>query len=139
MIQEFFPQVQNFLETHPDADIKVVLWSEDFVETKIDLIREYCGEQMKIQDYYRVDLKTNSINLTLWLDTKDQTVLSNGMKERRSSSVTSSNSVNVTLTGGEQSLIILYFPVLSMFFNAPTFTWNEYPATGSWTIKGQEI
>jgi hypothetical protein len=72
---EKIPQVQNFLETNPDAEIKAVFWSKDFVETKIDLIREDCGEQMKIQDYYKVDLKTNSINLTLWLDTKDQTVL----------------------------------------------------------------
>ncbi|MCK4730042.1 MAG: hypothetical protein KAT28_01880 [Candidatus Aenigmarchaeota archaeon] len=74
-IAEKIPQVQNFLETHPDADIKAVLWDKNFVETKIGLIREDCGEQMKIQDYYKVDLKTNSINLTLWLDTKDQTVL----------------------------------------------------------------
>ena len=34
------PQVEKFLNEHPNAEIKAVLWNEELVESNIDIIKE---------------------------------------------------------------------------------------------------
>jgi hypothetical protein len=66
-------------------------------------------------------------------------LLADGSKAVRASAVTGSSALSVTLTGGEQALIVLYFPRLSMYFSPPTHTWEQYDARSGWTITGEEI
>lgn len=65
-------------------------------------------------------------------------VLADGSKSSRASAITGAQSLSVTLTGGEQSLIVLYFPILQMFFSPPGQNWNQYQARSGWIIAGEE-
>ena len=66
-------------------------------------------------------------------------MLADGSKEIRESSITGANTLSVTLTGGEQSLTVLYFPKLTMYFSPPAQTWDQWPARSGWMMSGEEV
>jgi hypothetical protein len=65
-------------------------------------------------------------------------LLADGSKSVRTSAIAGVNTLDVTLTGGEQALIVLYFPKLVMYFSPPSQTWEQYDARSGWTITGEE-
>ncbi|MBI5064992.1 hypothetical protein HZA97_02035 [Candidatus Woesearchaeota archaeon] len=63
-----FPEVQNFLEQYPDADLRVVYWSNSAVQENIAVVRSDCGDQVQVQPYWNVKVKKGELTLQLWLD-----------------------------------------------------------------------
>lgn len=74
-IAKNLPEVEEFLEGHPNADIKVVLWIESWVERHINKLREKCGEQMEVQDYWYVVIEEGNFKVEVWLDKDSQELL----------------------------------------------------------------
>jgi len=62
------PQVQSFLDEHPNADIKVTLWSEEAISNNIESIRTECEAPIEIMSYYRVMYSEEDVDLTIWMD-----------------------------------------------------------------------
>lgn len=67
-VVKLLPDVQQFLNEHPDAEIKAALWSASAVETNIGRIREDCGPQIENKSYWRAEVKENDLDLIIWLD-----------------------------------------------------------------------
>ncbi|NVM53150.1 MAG: hypothetical protein HWN66_05565 [Candidatus Helarchaeota archaeon] len=62
--------VKDFLEAYPDAGVTASYLDKDYVESIITDLREICGEQMKIQDYWKVIFKDaeTGANITVWIE-----------------------------------------------------------------------
>jgi len=63
-------EVKNFLDQYPDAKMTASYLKSDYVNSTIDQIREECGEQMEVTNYWRVDIRdpTTGMNITTWID-----------------------------------------------------------------------
>src|SRR3989344_1593003 len=68
------PEVQQFLKEHPDATIRAVYWDESTVEANINEIRDYCGEQIQVKPYYKVDVVSSDFTLVGYVDASSETM-----------------------------------------------------------------
>lgn len=68
------PQVQDFLQEHPNAVIKVIYLSEDQVRKNIETIREQCGEEMEIKEYYKVTMTEGDSIIIAYVDPDNQQI-----------------------------------------------------------------
>ncbi len=64
------PEVQQFLNAHPNADITAVFYDIKTVSMVIDDIVADCGKQMEIRDYWKIVVKENDSEITVWVDGK---------------------------------------------------------------------
>jgi hypothetical protein len=62
------PQVESFLAEHPNADIRVALWSESSVSEAIDQIRLDCEAPVEVKSYYKITLVEGSEDIVIWMD-----------------------------------------------------------------------
>ncbi|MCX6819613.1 MAG: hypothetical protein NT129_06485 [Candidatus Aenigmarchaeota archaeon] len=62
------PQVKQFLQDYPDAKMKIANWDNQTVSNNIESIRAMCGSQMKVKEYYKVDISSNNSDLLGWVD-----------------------------------------------------------------------
>jgi hypothetical protein len=63
------PELQSFLESHPDAQITVVLWNSDYIKSNIDRIPADCVQGMDTsKDYYKATIYAANITIITWLD-----------------------------------------------------------------------
>jgi len=64
------PAVQQFFSQYPNANIKVIYYDTNYVNQTILQIRQDCGSQMKVEEYYKADIidSTTNLILTVWLD-----------------------------------------------------------------------
>jgi len=69
------PEVQAFLEKNPDATIKVVYWGADTATENIESVREKCGSQMKVQEYWYVSVEKGEQKIFVWLDKETEQLL----------------------------------------------------------------
>lgn len=70
------PDVEKFLDEHPNAQIDAVLWNRDYVESNVDKIDEDCRPALeKNKDYYRVDIKEGDLRITAWVRDEGQKVV----------------------------------------------------------------
>ena len=69
-VAKTLPQVEAFLADHPNADIKVTLWSENAVSENINQIRNECEAPIEIKSYYKITMVEGSENVIVWLDKK---------------------------------------------------------------------
>lgn len=79
------PDVKAFLDENPNADIKAVLWEESSVNESIESIREACGSQFRVNEYYKIDVSDGRNNLVVWYDTtsnKAICILRKGVQEK---------------------------------------------------------
>lgn len=67
-VVKLLPDVQQFLNEHPDAEIKAALWSTSSVDANIEGIRKDCGPQMESKGYWKAEVKEKNLNLIIWLD-----------------------------------------------------------------------
>jgi len=74
-IMNSIPEVQQFIKDHPNAQIKVVYLSASDVTTQIESIKEKCGSQMVIKDYWYATLQEDSISIYAWVDVKTTQIL----------------------------------------------------------------
>lgn len=58
-------EVKEFLGQYPEADVATSFFKSEYVEGIIGQIREDCGKQMEITDYWKVNVHDPSANLTL--------------------------------------------------------------------------
>ncbi len=63
------PEVQAFLAEHPNARIVAVKISADDVAAIIDDIREDCGQQMQVKEYWYVTVSGEEEKVEVYLDT----------------------------------------------------------------------
>lgn len=64
-IAKMSDEVREFLDQYPDSDIAASYLRADYVGGVIDQVREDCGEQMEIADYWRVNVHDPQTNVTL--------------------------------------------------------------------------
>jgi len=67
--------VRSLPEVGPDSDLKITLLDKLSVEESIGSIREECKSEMEIKPYWKVEIRKDSENLTLWLDHETNEVL----------------------------------------------------------------
>ncbi|MFC2143989.1 DsbA family protein, partial [Candidatus Aenigmatarchaeota archaeon] len=69
-IAKMTEEVQSFLDDYPNAEVTASYLDEEYVESIITELRGMCGEQMKIQPYWRVVFKDTDtdINITVWME-----------------------------------------------------------------------
>lgn len=66
-------------------------------------------------------------------------ILTDGSKEIRASTITSATTLDTAYTAGVDTVyIVLYFPILQVFFNPPDQNWDQYSAKSEWTLSGEE-
>lgn len=46
------PQVNDYLKEHPDAEVEVLLWTNDYVKENIDKIPEECLDSINTSEHY---------------------------------------------------------------------------------------
>ena len=70
------PEVQKFLSEHPNAEITAVLWSKDYIENNMEKIQEECLPAIeKNKNYYKVDIKENENEMTIWMSDDEKKVV----------------------------------------------------------------
>jgi len=68
------PQIQEFLSEHPNATIKITHWDNESVLANITDIRNLCGNQMKVKEYYKLEMESENISAVSWIDVGNQVV-----------------------------------------------------------------
>lgn len=65
---------KSFLNEYPNAEIVAAYISEENVEDVISGIREKCGEQIELKDYWKVSITdpSTNLNLVIWINAKTQ-------------------------------------------------------------------
>ncbi len=61
--------VQQFLEAHPSADIRIVLWNRETTQKNRGMTESACGIVLEGEYYYTI-INENKTLLYLWLDTE---------------------------------------------------------------------
>ncbi|MFC2143540.1 hypothetical protein ACFLQN_04015 [Candidatus Aenigmatarchaeota archaeon] len=74
-IAKSLPQAQEFLNNHPNADIRVILLPEESVEENIDEIRAECGEEMVSRSYYKATFIEGDTKLIMYLDSETRDLI----------------------------------------------------------------
>jgi hypothetical protein len=59
------PQVKEFLEQYPNAELRIITWNKEYTELNLESIRNECGDQMQSKDYYHVNVLNNDLSLTI--------------------------------------------------------------------------
>ncbi|MBN2421752.1 hypothetical protein JXB41_00875 [Candidatus Woesearchaeota archaeon] len=69
-------QVKEFLKEYPNAEMKLILLTEEQVNDSIEEIREGCGEQMLVSSYYKItiDDPDSNLNLVMYIDSESNTL-----------------------------------------------------------------
>jgi len=67
------PAVQEFLNQHPDAEIKALLLSSETVQQNIDEITKACGGSLPVKSYWKVELTENNNLIIVYLEPKEIT------------------------------------------------------------------
>lgn len=62
------PEVQSFLESNPNADVRVALWPQTAVEAELASIQEACGAPVAAAALYKVDIIDTNLDVTMWID-----------------------------------------------------------------------
>lgn len=69
------PQFQEFLKDHPNADVRIVKLSEDYVSKNIASIKAECGEQIEVKAYYKATITENNDMAVAYLDVDTQDLI----------------------------------------------------------------
>ncbi|WMW24369.1 hypothetical protein RE474_09730 [Methanolobus sediminis] len=72
---EQLPQVQQFLEEHPDATITVTYWSEEEIAEIQDELSQEFGKTVTPKPMYKAVVSSGDIVSITWIDAETQTVL----------------------------------------------------------------
>jgi hypothetical protein len=62
------PEVQSFLDEHPNAVIKTIYLNKDYIEKNQDIITEQCGVELPISEYNRVSISQGDSQLIVYID-----------------------------------------------------------------------
>jgi len=62
------PAIDAFLKEHPDAEMRITLWDRSYVESNIESIRDKCGPQMVVREYYYVLIEEDSQKIEAFLE-----------------------------------------------------------------------
>lgn len=64
------PEIQEYIEEHPDYDLSVTLRSEGYIRGRIEYMSDKCGPYFKVTDYWEVQLMDpkSRTNVTVWLE-----------------------------------------------------------------------
>jgi|GEM_PF-5935902 len=62
------PQVQSFLDQHPNAVIKTIYLNKDYIEKNQDIITAQCGVELSISEYNRVSISEGDAELIVYID-----------------------------------------------------------------------
>jgi len=145
------PEVQEFLNEHPKAEIAVSLWTKDYIENNTENISGKCLPSIdKNLDYYKVDIKENENEITVWIRDEDKKVICiyrKGLLEEKEESFNWSNAsvdafINYNITPYVISKEALYGYSPTPFFNPknikvatsfPSET-GSYPKEGIWEL-----
>tara|TARA_Y100000310_G_scaffold345727_1_gene468891 strand:- start:1091 stop:2908 length:1818 start_codon:yes stop_codon:yes gene_type:complete len=60
--------VQEFLEDHPQASLKVFFWDSLMIYNNQEYIKSKCNYQLPLNDYYHVTVEDDETALYLWVD-----------------------------------------------------------------------
>jgi len=73
-VAETSPQIQSFMDEHPNAEFRIIHLTEEQSAAMIDEIREQCGEQMVAKEYYKVaiDDEESGLMLIAYIDAKTE-------------------------------------------------------------------
>lgn len=108
------PEVQEFLDEHPNAEITVTLWSSDYISENLDKINEKCLPAIDVnKDYYKVDISEGDLEITIWVRAKKREVVCIVKKGFETTTTTSSTTSTI-----EESNT-------SEYFNYYCALWNE--------------
>ena len=69
-ITKSLPAVEEFLEKHPNSEIKTVFLDKEYISKNIGDLIVSCGDQFKIKPYYRIDMESPDLITTLWVDSE---------------------------------------------------------------------
>src|SRR3989344_9495211 len=67
--------VQDFLQDHPDATIRVNLWDEETVQLNMVTIEEACQQKLPLKKYWYVSIEEGSTSIKMWIDRDTQEVV----------------------------------------------------------------
>lgn len=88
---EALPQVQEFLDENPDAEITAVRWNSDYLQDNQDQIPEKCRPAIEMEkDHYKVDIQDEEEQINVWLGAEQKEVMC--IKREGSENNTESNS-----------------------------------------------
>lgn len=72
---EQLPQVQQFMEEHPDATITVTYWSQEEVEAIQEKLSQDFGKNVTPRPMYKAVTSAGDILIITWIDAENQIVL----------------------------------------------------------------
>lgn len=67
------PEVQQFMEDNPSAEVKAALWDDGTIEESLSEIRSECGPAFEADKYYKIQVAANKSNITAWFDVDNRT------------------------------------------------------------------
>ena len=68
-VEELGP-VQDFLEQHPNADIRILFWDSETTGINEETITEKCGQMIPLKSYWYVFVEEKGTSLSLWIDSE---------------------------------------------------------------------
>lgn len=97
-IAKSLPEVQSFLDEHPNADITVVLWNSEYIQTHSEEIPEKCLPAIDMNtSYYKVDISEEGDTIITFLnsDTREVVcIVRSGLGEEESTNKSENNTNN---------------------------------------------
>ena len=70
------PEVSNFLEEHPEAEISMVLLSNEYVENNMDEVPEKCLPTIEEgKNYYNAEIIENTEEISVWISENEKKVV----------------------------------------------------------------
>ncbi|MDP2749446.1 MAG: hypothetical protein Q8O89_01280, partial [Nanoarchaeota archaeon] len=124
------PDVQQFMQEHPNADMKVVYLSDSVVATKINDIRIQCTEDVPQVVMYYVEFKEGAnIDMKLWLDASTQQLLC-ALKKGSNNTFIPVVTGNVTEINLDSNIEIVY-GLKAVMEEGDTITLN---VSGKWVV-----
>ena len=111
------PQIQQFLDENPDAEIKITYWASGEINQIISSINSQCGKEIQVTPIYRAIVKENGTSVTSWIKADDRQVLCvvreidenidqelNSTNETGINETNESNNVTANETSGNESV-----------------------------------
>src|SRR3989338_8075579 len=103
------PEVKQFLDQNPNADIKAILWDVGQVNASIDSIRADCGTQFKVGEYYMIEATDGNNRIVVWYDPKTNKavcILRQGQPE----TLVHTNTASASISSDIESISLRYMP-----------------------------
>jgi hypothetical protein len=92
------PEVQQFMNEHPNAKITVTYWSKDEVAKSSQEISQQCDKPITPIAMYKATLNEGNLTIVSWINAENQTVICSTTQGNGSSQITIPTSTPISIS-----------------------------------------